>query len=175
MKKFIYLSFSLLCFFALRAGDIVTLKNDMKFDGTITKLNACTIEFFAEGGIYEIPATEISSIKFANPNNKLLIAYLASDITNDDNCLKGQLDAETYHGKKGGHFVLGMLFGPFAMVGTAISNPTPDCGKRTYMMSENKEVFNDLEYLSCYKKQAKKQLIIMEGLGWATWLLLVLI
>ena len=89
--------------------------------------------------------------------------------------MKGKLDAENYHGKKGGHFILGMAFGPFAMIGTALSNPTPEKGKRTYMMSENKANFNDLEYLSCYKKQAKRQLITMEGLGWATWILIVLL
>ena len=175
MKKLIYLSFSLLFVFTLRAGDTVTLNNDMQFDGTVTKLNTCNVEFFTEGNLYEIPAEEIKSVKFSNSNNKLLVAYLASEITDNDNCLKGRLDAENYHGKKGGHFILGMLFGPFAMVGTALSNPTPDKGKKTYLMSENKGLFNDLEYLSCYKKEAKKQLIKMEGLGWATWILLAIV
>jgi len=85
------------------------------------------------------------------------------------------LDAENFHGKKGGHFVLGVLFGPFAMIGTALANPKPKKGKDTYMFSENKELFDDPMYLSCYRKKAKGQLIGMEALGWGSWLLLLLV
>ena len=92
-----------------------------------------------------------------------------------NNCLSGRLDAENYHGKKGGHFVLGVLFGPFAMIGTALADPTPAKGKQTYMMSENKDQFNDPEYLSCYKKKAKGQLIGAEAAGWGAWILLLLV
>ena len=61
------------------------------------------------------------------------------------------------------------------MLGTALANPTPDKGKRTYEMSKNKKHFDDLEYLSCYKKKAKGQLIGMEAIGWGAWILLVLV
>jgi len=61
------------------------------------------------------------------------------------------------------------------MIGTAVSDPTPEKGKQTYMMSDNKEQFSDPQYLSCYKKKAKGQLIGMEGAGWGTFLLLLLI
>jgi hypothetical protein len=97
---------------------------------------------------------------------------LAND--NQDKCLNGKLDAEHYHGKRGGHFVLGVLFGPFAMIGTLVSSPTPERGKQTYLMSKNKDRISDPLYLSCYKKKAKGQLIGMEGLGWAAWVLLTL-
>ena len=43
------------------------------------------------------------------------------------------------------------------------------------MMSNNKDQFNDLEYLSCYKKKAKGQLIGAEALGWGAWILSVLV
>jgi hypothetical protein len=43
------------------------------------------------------------------------------------------------------------------------------------MMSKNKDQFSDPAYLSCYKKKAKGQLIGMEGLGWAAWVLLLLV
>jgi hypothetical protein len=85
------------------------------------------------------------------------------------------MDAQAFHGKRGGHFVLGVLFGPFAVIGTAVSNPTPERGARTYMMSKNKELFSDPEYLTCYRKKAKGQLIGMEFLGWGAWILIVLV
>jgi hypothetical protein len=90
-----------------------------------------------------------------------------------DKCLNGRLDAENYHGKKTGHFVMGALFGPFAIIGTALANPTPEKGKETYMLSKNKDQFNDPVYLSCYRKKAKSQLIGAEALGWAAWILLI--
>jgi sRNA-binding regulator protein Hfq len=93
----------------------------------------------------------------------------------DSTCENATLDAENYHGKKGLHFGLGVLFGPFAMIGTAISEPTPMKGKQTMSMSKNKSKFNDHSYLSCYKKKAKSQLIQMEAIGWGSWLLLLLI
>ena len=56
-----------------------------------------------------------------------------------------------------------------------MANPTPYKGSKTLMASKNKEDFDDPEYLSCYKKKAKGQLLGMEGIGWGAWLLLVLL
>ncbi len=175
MKKtfftFIAITFAYVAF----AGDILTLNNQMIFEGKVIKIKDCTVVFKAEGNKYIIPAADIFSLEFENIEDPVYKDYIeVADLT-ENKCLKGQLDAENYHGKKGGHYVLGLLFGPFAMIGTALANPTPDKGKRTYMISQNKELFNDLEYLSCYKKKAKGQLIGMEALGWGTWILLILI
>jgi hypothetical protein len=60
------------------------------------------------------------------------------------------------------------------MLGTLASNPTPQRGKKTIMVSENKQIFNDPEYLNCYRKTAKGQLIGMEALGWAAWIIIYL-
>jgi hypothetical protein len=156
------------------AGDILTLNNEMIFDGKVTKIKNCVIVFVANGNKFLVPANEIFSIQFENPEDKVYKDYIKrSDDPNK--CLNGRLDAEAHHGKKGGHFVLGVLFGPFAMIGTALANPTPEKGMRTYMASKNKDQFDDPEYLSCYKKKAKGQLIGMEALGWGAWILFVLI
>jgi hypothetical protein len=96
-------------------------------------------------------------------------------LSDPDKCLSARLDAENFHGKKGGHFALGFFFGPFAMIGTALANPTPYKGKNTYMMSKNKDLFNDPEYLSCYKSKAKSQLLLTEGIGWAAWIVILLL
>ncbi|EPR69814.1 hypothetical protein [Cyclobacterium qasimii] len=157
------------------AGDILTLTNSMVFEGKITKVKDCTLVFKTDNGKFHIPATDVASVVFGDHTDKVYTNYLEK--VNDDpgNCLKARLDAENYHGKKGGHFVLGVLFGPFAMIGTALANPKPEKGKNTYLFSENKELFDDPMYLSCYRKKAKGQLISMEALGWGSWLLLLLV
>ncbi|MDO9615988.1 MAG: hypothetical protein Q7J86_15885 [Bacteroidota bacterium] len=101
--------------------------------------------------------------------------YLKMADGDPNKCMNGRVDADNYHGKKGGHFVLGVLFGPFAMIGTALSNPTPEKGSNTFVMSKNKDQFSDPEYLSCYRSKAKGQLIGMEALGWGAWILLLLV
>ncbi|MDH5598318.1 MAG: hypothetical protein OEY34_04290 [Cyclobacteriaceae bacterium] len=156
------------------AGDILTLNNKMIFEGKALKIKGCNLVFKAKGKKYIIPATDIFSVQFENPENKIYTEYIKLADEDPDKCLRGRLDAELYHGKKGGHFVLGVLFGPFAMIGTALANPTPEKGKQTYLMSENKEEFNDPAYLSCYVKKAKAQLIGIEALGWAAWILIAL-
>ena len=155
-------------------NDIITLNNNMSFQGKVTKIKNCEVSFKVDGEKYSIPSSEIFSIEFANINNKTYTNYLKISENEPDNCLNGTLDAEFYHRKKGGHFVLGVLFGPFAMIGTALANPTPDRGRNTYSMSNNKDLFTDPQYISCYKKKAKTQLITAEALGWAAWILIIL-
>tara|TARA_Y100001978_G_C23664015_1_gene420181 strand:- start:426 stop:1016 length:591 start_codon:yes stop_codon:yes gene_type:complete len=174
MKKIILTLSAMIFIFAALAADIVTLNNKMVFSGEVTKIKNCQVFFKSEGNKYIIPASEIFSIQFEDIKNKVYTSYM--NLPDGENkCLNGQMDAENFHGKKGGHFALGFLFGPFAMIGTLLASPTPDKGKRTYMMSKNKEQFTDYEYISCYEKKAKGELIGMEAAGWGSWLLLVLL
>jgi hypothetical protein len=147
----------------------------MTFEGKVTKIKNCSVVFKADGNKFVVPVSDIYSIKFENVADKVYIDYMKMSDDNPDKCMNGKLDAENYHGKKVGHFFLGVLFGPFAMIGTALANPTPEKGKQTYMMSKNKDQFSDPQYLSCYKKKAKGQLIGMEALGWGAWLVIVLV
>lgn len=164
------LLFALLSF----AGDILTLTNQMVFEGKVTKIKDCAVVFRAHEDTYVVPAADIFSIQFEDTNDKVYTKYLEMAAADNDKCLSGRLDAENFHGKKGGHFVLGVLFGPFAMIGTAlIANPTPVKGKDTLALSKNKDQFTDPQYLSCYKKKAKGQLIGAEALGWGAWLLFI--
>jgi len=157
------------------AGDILTLNNEMVFEGKVTKIKGCSIKFKADGNKYTIPTSEIFSIQFEDTEDKVYKKYLEIPDGNQSKCMSGKLDAKHYHGKKGTHVALGFLFGPFAMIGTLIADPTPDKGKRTYMMSKNKDEFDDLEYISCYKKKAKGQLIAMEAIGLGAAILLLAI
>lgn len=174
MKKFTLTLIAIHFTIVLFAGDILTLNNEMTFEGKVTKIKDCAVVFKAAGEKYIVPVTEIFSIEFENTEDKIYKEYMEMSDEDPSKCLLGKLDAENYHGKKGGHFFLGVLFGPLAMIGTAMASPTPDKGRQTYMLSKNKDKFNDLEYLSCYKKKAKGQLIGMEALGWAAWIVVVL-
>lgn len=77
--------------------------------------------------------------------------------------------------KAGHHFVLGLVFGPFAVIGAAISNPTPYKGAKTMMLSKNKEMFSDPVYLQCYKKKALGKNVGNTAIGWGVWALFILI
>jgi len=175
MKKITLTLVATLLVLASFAGDILTLNNQMTFDGKVTKIKNCTVVFKAGGDKFVVPVSDIYSIQFENVADNVYTDYMKMYEDNPDKCMNGKLDAENYHGKKVGHFFLGVLFGPFAIIGTALANPTPEKGKQTYMLSKNKDQFNDPQYLSCYKKKAKGQLIGMEALGWGAWIVLVMV
>ena len=152
------------------AGDIIVLNNEMVFEGTVKSIKHCSVKFKTTAGTFKIPAGDILMLKFENPENNIYVDYLANQTKNP--CLEGQSDAIKFHGKRGGHFVLGFLFGPFAILGTALSKPTPYRGSETVAFSKNEDLFDDPVYLKCYKKKAKSRLIGMELAGWGSWLVI---
>jgi hypothetical protein len=160
---------------ASSASDILTLNNSRVFEGNVKEIKECSVVFKADGKRFVVPASDISTIEFGNTADKVYTEYMKMADGDPNKCLNGKLDAENYHGKKGIHFALGVLFGPFAMIGTALANPTPDKGNNTLMLSKNKDQFSDPEYLSCYQSKAKGKLIGMEALGWGAWILLLLL
>jgi hypothetical protein len=169
--------FYVVMFFSLNSfakmNDVLTLNNEMMFKGTVTKINKCSIKFKTEVGKFEIPAEDICFIQFEDSNNKLLKEY--QELNDADKCFKGQSDAANYHGKAAGHVILGVLTGPFGIIGAAVANPTPEKGKKTLMMSENKELFSDSAYLMCYKQKAKLRNVGNTAIGWGAWILIVLL
>ncbi|MBN1597602.1 MAG: hypothetical protein JW894_04870 [Bacteroidales bacterium] len=101
--------------------------------------------------------------------------YVSIPISMTDKCIHGTNDADNLHGKGAAHFIYGVAFGPFALIGAAVSTPTPETGIRTTMMSPNKSLFNDPSYRTCYTQKARKKNIGNAALGWATWVLAVLV
>ena len=173
MKRIIQLVFIMFVVNSSFAFDQLTLLNKASFEGWVTSIDEQVVQFKFNEEVFNIPISDVETIIFENNLNPLLTKF--QEKCSDDICSKGTLDAEMYHGKKGIHFALGMLFGPFSMIGTALSNPNPRNSKQTYIDSENRDYFNNPEYLYCYKKAAKRKLIGMEALGWATWILIVLL
>jgi hypothetical protein len=173
--KWMFTFFAACTVLSASAGDILTLTNAMVFEGKVKKIKGCEVVFEVEGDKYIIPVRDIFSLQFEDTEDKVYTDYL--EVAQDDFsvCLNGQMDAQLYHGKEVGHFALGFLFGPFAMIGTALASPTPFNGRKTLALSQNKEQFTDTFYLSCYRKQAKRQLITSEALGWGAWILVALI
>lgn len=170
MKKLILSLLTVVTVISAQAFDKLTLTNGMQFQGDVVKVKACSVMFKTEAGKVEVPAKDIYSVEFENPNDEQFIEYIAilNSADSADKCMNGQMDAQRYHGKKGMHFVLGFLFGPLAVIGTAIgANPTPYNAKNQVALSQspNKDQFTDPEYLMCYKKEAKKRLIVVECAG----------
>ncbi|MBC6401831.1 MAG: hypothetical protein GDA51_05910 [Ekhidna sp.] len=158
----------LLCSSAL-AGDILTLNNEMIFEGKIVKIKDCAVVFKSKGEKYVVPANDIFSLQFEDFEDPVYINYLKKEDGEQDNkCLNASLDAKN-HGRGGIHFLLGFFTGPLGMIGTALlANPSPYNGARTAELSENKEDFDDPEYLRCYKKKVKGRYIGKQALGLGT-------
>ena len=171
-RKLILLFLTGLTVISTQAFDKLTLTNGMQFQGDVVKVKACSVMFKTEIGKVEVPAKDIYSVEFENPNDEQFVEYLAvlDSASSADNCANGKMDAKKYHGKKGEHFFLGLAFGPLAVIGTAIlAKPSPHNVdyKNKVGISQNKDQFSDPEYLMCYKKEAKKRLIGRECAGWA--------
>jgi hypothetical protein len=174
MKKLLGTFVCILICMTAFGGDFLSLTNGQYFEGKITKIKgSCEVVFKSAGEKYIIPASDIAFVQFENVNNRVYRDYMA--LAGPEACMQGSLDASRFHGKKGGHVALGFFFGPLAMIGTLLANPTPEKGKTTYMLSENKDLFSNYEYITCYKKEAKTGLISMEAIGWGGWLLLAIL
>jgi len=92
-----------------------------------------------------------------------------------DKCMLGTSDADNLHGKEGAHFCYGIALGPFAVIGSAVSTPSPEKGRSTLLMSQNKELFRDPAYRTCYIKKARKKNVGNTAAGWATWVLFLIL
>jgi hypothetical protein len=159
----------------VNAGDILTLNNSHVFEGKVTKIKDCTVTFKAKGVKYQIPSNQVFSIEFKNKQDKVYLNYLRALKIDPTRCVNGRLDAARYHGKKSGHIALGFLFGPFAILGTALSDPTPQKGRMTKQMSKHQDLFEDPDYLGCYRKKAKGKLIGAESIGFGISLLMIIL
>jgi hypothetical protein len=175
MKNLVIAIFALLFSCYSYAGDILTLTNQMTFEGKVVKIKECEVIFKTDGKKFSIPSEDIFSIKFESITDKAYVDYMKFAERNPEACMKGADDAAMYHGKGLSHFALGFLFGPFAMIGTAIARPDPITGTRTFRKSQNHELFSDPDYLKCYRRKAKAGNIAMEGIGWGTWIFIALV
>jgi len=159
-----------------KGNDVLTLTNNKSFKGDVVKIKDCNVLFKSESGEkYIIPANDIQTVQFEDVNNKVYTNYLS--MTNADNnpCMKGAADGKAFHGKGGLHVALGVLFGPFAVIGAAVGSPDPMSGSRTAQMSKNSDLFSDPTYLECYKKAARGKNVGMAAAGWGMWILLLLL
>lgn len=106
-----------------------------------------------ELGVQQISSNKIKELKKDAWNEQFFI--LQNDRNN--NCASGINDALLFHNKQAEHVIMGFFFSVFGVVGTLASNPSPEKGKDTYHLSENKTQFNNPDYKKCYKKKAKQQ------------------
>lgn len=181
MRKFTLAVLACLLMFSMQAADlssqkkdVVRLNNTMAFQGKVVKIKSCALVFKTEAGKFRIPITDIDDVEFTEKSKKYESKFEAYQ--NDPRaCDKGVEDARNFHGKSGLHVLYGALFGPFAVIGAAVAAPTPLNGKMTPLMSQNKELFNDPLYLTCYKKKARGKNIVNTAIGWGAIMALLLI
>ncbi len=176
MKNFLLLFFFLISTSAF-ANDILGLKSGKFYSGKVKAIDYCLIEFKVETGTFLIPMKDVEYIQFKNRKNKKYKKYVeileneSSIVQTSENCIKGTLDAEKFHGKKGKHILFGILFGGFATLGSALfGSPSVEKDPDTLLYSENRELFNDFDYLRCYKKKAKSSNTMNTLIGWGIWL-----
>ncbi|MCB2220211.1 MAG: hypothetical protein KQI35_07455 [Bacteroidetes bacterium] len=149
----------------------------MQFKGEVLKIKKNKVKFLVEDLEYTIPSSDIFGIYFdkePNPVYRELMGYANGDeLTDPEKCMKAQMDVKAFHGKEFGNFALGFFFGIIGVIGCAVSSPGPQNGADTYMLSENKELFNDPAYLACYKKKARSKSVGDAAIGWVASILLL--
>jgi hypothetical protein len=172
MKNFLLLLFCAFSFNAL-ASDVITLTNGQSFEGTITKVNNCSLNFSIDDNVYTIPASDIVYAEFEKIS-KRRANKITHMLGNEDNCFAGTTDG-AMHGHKAGQFCAGFFGGLIGFVIVAVVDRTPTKSKNIMLISENREMWNDLTYLTCYQQQSKKEAIKAAGAGFGAWVLLVLL
>ncbi|MEZ4825090.1 MAG: hypothetical protein R3C61_02175 [Bacteroidia bacterium] len=160
-------------FVFVSAEDILTLNNQMRFKGTVMSIKSCSISFKVGKEKYIIPPEDVYSVTFGDTSSKVYTAYMALADDDPEKCMKGRLDAQMLHGQAGKHIALGVLFGPFAIIGAAVANPIPQRGSRV-ILSQNLELFQDPMYLICYARKARGKNVTNAALGWTAWLIYAL-
>ena len=155
------------------AADVLTIESGHAFEGKVIAINQCSIDFEFDDAIYTIPAEDVATVVIEDMT-KRTARKLANMLAGSDNCWKGMNDGAN-HGKQGGQFLCGVAFGAFGVIGCAVTNRTPMKSSNMPLMMENKDLWNDAEYLNCYNKEAKSKAVTNSLLGWATWVLFLLI
>lgn len=158
----------------LYANDEVQLLNCEIYYGKVLKIDQCKVHFKTDCQTLIIDADSIEFLKFECPENEIYQNYI-NDLTIKEKCLRGHNDAKNLHNQGLAHFFIGVLFGPLAIVGSIVSTPTPNKSKNTMLLSENKDLFGDPNYLECYRKEAKSKNISAILGGACTWALFYLL
>ena len=130
----------------------------------------------------KISAVKIDSVYYYLPDDSTEYARAHADIgkfIKGGGSLKaydiGVMDAHNFHRKDGEHIVLGIFTGVFGVIGSALSSPKPNKNNIVVNYSHHKDLLNDPQYVRGYKKTAAGKNTGNAALGWATWLLILLI
>jgi hypothetical protein len=154
-------------------NDVVVLKDGHLFRGDVEHVYNCAIRFAVGDAAYEIPAQDIAEVYFGNPESRAA-RRMTEVIADADACFTGKTDAE-HHGHGVGHFATGFLFGPFGVIGCAVAKRTPYKSNSPELITVNQSMWSDPAYLACYNKGARSKAVTTSALGWATWILILIL
>ena len=157
------------------ALSLVANNQDNEPDKGIANADAMSIEITRSPDELFLFASDEFMAYNANIKEALHDQYNKMTTRDADYCLLGEQDAELYHGKQGRFFTLGIFFGPFALLGSALTNPVPEKGAYTMEKSINKEHIHNPDYRKCYRGKAKRNHAKYAAMGWGSWLLLSLL
>jgi hypothetical protein len=169
MKQSILVLAVLLCFGNSYSKDKIFLKNGKKIKGVISHIEDNRVVIQKKNSQYEYTSDDVQYIEFDVNNVKL--AKIIEQNPDDFTYLDGQQDAQLYHKRFGGNFVLGVAFGLFGFIGVAVGNvKDPPVGIPDYA-----EKINSADYREGYRKKGKGKNLGAAGAGWAVGVVLVLI
>lgn len=171
MKKLTLLLTIILLTNVLLAEDILVLNNGKAFKGEIKKIKNCTLIFKTNGEKYEISSSDIYIAKFENPNSKILTDYI--NLGDSDKCLRGVNDSEKYNKRSVNYLLAGVVFGPMAVI-VASTDKINIKKEMCHVDFSSDAIYNDPEYLKCYKKRSKQKNIGNALFGWFAWIVIVL-
>ncbi len=167
---YLFLLFAALPFHSLASNDAnldwVLLKSGYAFRGDVIKFKHCELIMKVEGQRLVIPADSIYYLEFQNPLDNVAVNMQKFEL---NNCVKGKFDAPL-HGRGFGNGCLGFFFGVFGVIGTALGNAKPIRGMRA-RLSKNQDLFNDPEYMKCYRRRQRGRAVGASLTGWALFII----
>tara|TARA_B110000444_G_scaffold9292_1_gene8057 strand:+ start:227 stop:745 length:519 start_codon:yes stop_codon:yes gene_type:complete len=160
--------------FNISASDILTLSNGKSYQGTVINIRECSIWFAIDDVSYTIPASDIHTVEFERIS-KRRAKKITEMLDTEENCFKGMSDGKL-HGHKGGQFFAGFFGGALGFTIVGIVNRSPANSSGISKANENKELWVDLAYIQCYKKQSKQEALKMAGIGWSSrWVFILVV
>lgn len=165
---------------SLCAQDIILLKDGKEVRAKVKSVGTSEIKYHdfenLTGPEYSIEKNMVFMITYENGKKDVFSESPSTTIasTKAGPCEAGTRDAELYHRRTGTHVILGVLTGPFAAIGAALSHPTPERGRETMAKSKNKEYFQVDEYRECYQKKARSKNVVNSLAGWGSWIIFVI-
>ena len=152
--------------------DVIHLRSGEKIKGFITDINDQCVTMIKsvknKEKEFRFTPDQVALIEFDLSN--VHIAKILK-VNADYSVFDGIADAQIYHKRFGGNFALGFFFGVFGFVGVAVGKVK----EPPAYIEDWTGKMRDGDYVVGYDKKAKGKNIGAAGVGWAAWVVLMII